>query len=524
MAAQFLRLKLHLLANIFRRSAWQITGIVLGLVYGLTAAIVLFGVLAGLRFVPEIEFVRDLITVAGSVTMLGFALFPLLFGSEDTMDPRRFALFGIPNRRLSFGIALSSLIGIPAFVLAIVLVGMIITWTRDVGSTILAVIAAALALAGCLLVARVASSFAAFLLDTRRAKELSGFLGLLLVVAISPVVIALSSVDWARSGHLVLERFSSVLGWTPLGAVWAVPGDAAAGSWGTALAKLLVAIASIGLLWLVWERLVAKMLVTPGRETAAKSYAGLGWFDRMPAGRTGAVAARAITYWVRDARYWVSIVMVPIVPIAVLIPLAIAGVPGDLLALVPVPLMCLFLGWGLHNDTAYDSTAIWLHVASGVPGRADRLGRVVPVLGLGVIAIVVGSAVTVAVTQDWAPLPALIGVSTVLLLAGLGIGSVTSARFPYPAVKPGDSPFQQPQSTGAITALVQTFTLFGSFVLALPAIVFAVMGLLVDPAWNAAALISGLVVGVAALGIGVSWGGRIFEHREPEIMLAAVRA
>ena len=37
MVAQFLRLKLRLLANIFRRSPWQVVGIVIGLVYGVEA-------------------------------------------------------------------------------------------------------------------------------------------------------------------------------------------------------------------------------------------------------------------------------------------------------------------------------------------------------------------------------------------------------------------------------------------------------------------------------------------------------
>lgn len=271
MTARFLRLKLQLLGNMFRRSAWQVVGIVLGLLYGFGAAIVLFGVLAGLRFVPEIEFVRDILVIAGSATVVGFVLFPLLFGGEDTMDPRRFALFGLPNRQLAIGLGAATLIGIPAIVLAIVLVGTVVTWTRDVGSTLVAIIAAAAGFATCLLLARVSTSLAALLLETRRAKELSGVIGLLLVVALSPIIVALTTVDWARSGLRVVEQLGAVLGWTPLGAAWAAPGDAAAGAWGVALLKLLIALAVPALLWLAWERLVARMLVTPGRETASRS-------------------------------------------------------------------------------------------------------------------------------------------------------------------------------------------------------------------------------------------------------------
>src|SRR5215207_2726485 len=448
MVAQFLRLKLRLLANIFRRSTWQVVGIVVGLVYGLGVAALLFASLVGLRFVEDVTLVRDVLTIAGAATMVGFIVFPLIFGVDDTMDPRRFALFGIPDRTMAFGLGLAAMIGVPAFVLAIVLTGTIVTWSRGFGETVFAILGAALAFATCLLLARVATGVASLLLATRRAREVAGVLGVLLIVMIAPVLVALASIDWASSGVRAIGAIGGALSWTPLGAAFAFPGDAAAGAWGAALLKLLIAAGTVWLVWRGWQALVARMLVTPGREASAKSYRGLGWFDRMPHGATGAVAARSLTYWFRDARYWVSFIMVPIVPVFVVVPLALAGVPSLYVALIPVPLMCLLLGWSLHNDTAFDSTAVWSHIASGVRGAADRAGRLVPVLVAGILVIGLGSAVTVFVIDDWRLLPSLLGVSTALLLGGLGVGSIISARFPYPAVRPGDSPFQAPQSTG----------------------------------------------------------------------------
>jgi ABC-2 type transport system permease protein len=159
-----------------------------------------------------------------------------------------------------------------------------------------------------------------------------------------------------------------------------------------------------------------------------------------------------------------------------------------------------------------------------VRGASDRIGRLVPVLISGVLVIGLGSAVTVFVLDDWRLLPSLVGVSTALLLGGLGVGSIASARFPYPAVKPGDSPFQQPQSTGAVTALVQSITMFGSLLVAAPAIWFAALGLLEDPSWNAAAFAAGVGLGIVVLAAGVLLGGRVFDRRGPEILAAALRA
>ena len=59
MVAQLLRLKLRLLGNIFRRSAWQVVGIAVGLIYGLGAAFLVFAVLSGLRGFDDVELIRD---------------------------------------------------------------------------------------------------------------------------------------------------------------------------------------------------------------------------------------------------------------------------------------------------------------------------------------------------------------------------------------------------------------------------------------------------------------------------------
>jgi len=164
MTAQFLRLKLRLLGNIFRRSPWHVVGIALGLLYGLGAAVVLFAALVGLRFVDDVELIRDAFIVVGAATVVGFVVVPLVFGVDDTMDPRRFALFGVPNRSLAIGLAAAAMIGIPALALAIVLAGTVVTWSRGVGELLLALLAAAIAFATCILVARVATSIASLLL------------------------------------------------------------------------------------------------------------------------------------------------------------------------------------------------------------------------------------------------------------------------------------------------------------------------------------------------------------------------
>jgi ABC-2 type transport system permease protein len=522
--AQFLGLKIRLLANLFSRSPWQVVGIVVGLLYGLAVAAGFVVVLVGLRYVEDVALIGHGMVVAGSVLVLGFLVIPLVFGVDDSMDPRKFALLGIPNRQLALGLAASALVGVPAITLTLVLLGTVVTWSRGIGVTVLAIVAGALLLATCTLASRVSTSIAAFLLATRRSREFTGLIGVLLLVMISPVVALLLTVDWPRYGLDLISGLADILGWTPLGAGWAVPADVATGAWGPAVLKLLIAAGTVVVLWYAWEALVAKMLVTPGREAHLKQYGGLGWFDRMPRTPIGAIAARSITYWGRDSRYWVSLIMIPIVPVIAMVPLAIAGVPMNYLALLPVPLMCLFLGWSVHNDVAYDNTAIWLHVASGTRGVADRIGRLVPALIAGIVIIGLGSAVSIYFYGDWEALPSMLGVSTCILLAGLGFSSYTSARFPYPTTKPGDSPFAQPQASDTASALIQSLSFTGSVILSLPAVVCALLGIFVDPVWHTPALFAGVGVGLVAVITGIWLGSRTFERRGPDMLASAVRA
>ncbi len=208
----------------------------------------------------------------------------------------------------------------------------------------------------------------------------------------------------------------------------------------------------------------------------------------------------------------------------VVIPLGVAGVPWHWTALVPLPLMALIAGFLPHNDVSYDNTAVWLHVASGAPGWSDRLGRVVPVLVVGVPALVAGAAVSARLFGDWVAFPVLIGVGASALLAGLGLSSIVSVLLPYPTVRPGDHPFQQPQAAGVTATVAQSVMVIGIVVSSIPAVWLAVLTFRdgADP-WATTTLVVGAVVGVVVLVAGVAIGGRAFDRHGPDLLAAAQR-
>jgi ABC-2 type transport system permease protein len=192
-------------------------------------------------------------------------------------------------------------------------------------------------------------------------------------------------------------------------------------------------------------------------------------------------------------------------------------VPNEIVAWVPVPVMCLFLGWTVHNDVAYDSTAFWAHVSASTRGSDDRWGRVVPPLVIGLPLALIGSAVTALVVADLGLIPGLVGFSVCVLFVALGVSSAISAGFPYPAVRPGDSPFAQPQAVGASGPVIQSLSFVAALVLSSPVVLLLVLlpGL---PNLQFVVLGAGLVLGVLVLIGGVYGGGRIVNRRAPELL------
>ena len=522
MVAHVLRLKLTLLGNSFRRSPWQIAGLVLGILYGVSTAVFIVGGLIALRFF-DVDVARSASVVLGALITVIFTVLPLALGVDDTLDPRKFGLFGIRTTKLSFVLAVGALVSVPAVVITAIALGQLVTWSRDGLAEFLAILGMVLIIVTCILSARISTSLAAFLLATRRARDLAAVFGIIAFVAISPLIAVLASIDWRTRGLEVLGDVADVVGWTPLAAAWAAPADAATGDPAAAFAKLAIAIAWVLVLVGIWRLLVGLMLLTPERRPHARTYVGLGWFDWFARTPTGAIAARSITYWFRDPRYGTSLAVIPIIPIFMVAALAVAGVDLKMLALLPLPVMCLFLSWSIHNDVAFDNTAIWLHMSTSTLGRADRWGRLIPVLVVGVPLIAIGSVLSIWFNGDWTLLPSLVGVSTSILLCGLGLSSIMSARFPYPAVRPGDSPRSQPQGGSAPAGTIQAGSLLGILGLSAPAIAAAILGLVFGAGWHYLALGVGVGFGLVVLFAGAAIGARMYDRRTSELLVSATR-
>jgi ABC-2 type transport system permease protein len=522
MVAEFLKLKLRLLGNTFDRTPKQNVGVVASILFAIALAVACAWGLSSLA--PGSEEARTAIVLGGSLVVLAFIVGPLLSAIPDPLDPRSFALFGISAPTLARGLAVAGLLSLPVVLTLVVAALTLRVWSQDAATTLLALLSALIVVATIVLASRVTSLLAAIGLATRRSRETATLLVVVFLVLVSPAVVLWVSVNWGRDGSGLSGAAADALSWSPLGAAWALPADAATGApAGEVALKFLIAVAFVALLWLSWRALIARVLVTAQRNAPEREHANLGWFARTPTTRTGAVAARSFTYWARDARYPVPVIGVFGFLVVVFLAFVVAGIPLTYLVLLTVPALCVTLAFSVHNDVALDNSAVWLHVSASRVGFADRLGRTAPVLAMGIPLIAVGSVAAAFFADSFATLPAILGVSTVLLLAGLGVGNLLSSLFPYPAVRPGDGPFSQPQVGGGTGFVVQIAFVLLTALFAAPSVIYAIIGLLGDESAFWPSLWWGAGAGVVVFATGTVLGGAIFDRRGPDILAAALR-
>jgi len=515
MVASLLELKLLSLANrAHLRSRDEGLALLVGI--GLVVlALVGIAALADAGASTTAELRRAATLAIGSIVVLGFWLLPFVFRVDDGLDPRSFALFGLRPLPLAAGLALAGLIGVPALLLVVGLGVHVTLWAREgPGPGLMAFLSALLILAACVIGAQLAAAIASNGLILR---NLGGILALAVVAAATPLAAMLAILDWAASGSTALRRIADWLAWLPFAAPWAAPGDIAAGNAGAAWLRILLAAATVGLLWLAWLAVVRHSLHSRERVRTERTRVGLGVFEALPDTATGVVAARSIVYWMRDPRYVVPALILPLVPLVLAASFLIAGIPASAVAWLAVPVVCLLFGWGIHNDLALDGTAFWLHVVTAVPGRADRWGRVVPPLVIGLAIAVFGSWLTAVLMADDDMFVPLLSLSVFALTAALGVGSAASAIAPYPAVAPGDSPFAQPQYSGGGEPLKQGVSLLIAVLLCVPVGGIMALGLLGDPALVPIATALGYGLGPALLVIGIEIGAAVVWRRAPEL-------
>ncbi|MDR1798436.1 MAG: hypothetical protein LBR19_00910 [Bifidobacteriaceae bacterium] len=545
MVKTLLQLKLHLVAASLKRSTARLVIWILVMAY---CAFVIAMLLIGLLFARQaaashLDVTRTATVMAGSVLTLGWILIPLLaFGADQTLDPARFALFPVTGRRLAPGLTLASLLGGPGLLTTLAAVGgALAVYSAGLAPALLAGLGAATGVVLAALCCRVGITFMSTSLASRRGRDLASLITVVLFVGGYVAYVGAASrlgegagSTWERMADRA-HGVAAVLEWTPLGAPWAWGADAAQGQWLLLAGHIAAALAYLVLGLACFGKLLNRALHDPApvrsEGPAAKDDGIARWCRRLPralGGQAAAVSARCLLYYRRDPRYTALLPLILMLPIiCVVLNRATSGGGGAFgagsdfgwagtsLAVVGCGMMAFMAGYTLSNDTASDATAWWLHLASGVSGRADRTGRVVAEATWCVpLLVVAGVAIPLVVDR---PDKVLVSVGTMLGLYGasLGVSMVASAMVVYPTALPGESPFSTKTAQLSTQLAAQMGSSLVALLVATPLIVLAFLA----PAGLAwLVLVTGVLWGVGGVVGGVAWGGQVMDRRGPEIL------
>jgi ABC-2 type transport system permease protein len=503
------------------RSPWQLVGFVFGIIGALSG---LFVVVAALFLigVSGVDATHSVVTLGGALLVVGWSIAPLLAGGVDTtIEAEQLAPFPLSTRQVMLALTLVGVCGIPGIVTTLgAFVGLVASGSWPV-ALLASVVCLPIGVLTCVVASRTVASFSSR--GRGRLGNVLGLLGFGVLVLAGPIVTGLLSVLGDRGG-LDTDRVGALiagLSWTPVGAVWAVPGDLADGELWVGLVKLGIAIATLAALWLLWRRNVVAASVSPKRRAVSGRSGRLGWIGLAPTGPTGAGWARSLSYWLGDPRYLRNLVIVAVLP--VLLAFALGWqVQTPIFAFVVV-LPALLLGLVPYADVSYDGSAFSTLLATGIRGRDDRAGRLLGALTAGAPLVVVVTVVTVGLSGQWLLLPAVLGCGLGALLAGLGICALSSAYLVIPVPASGDNVFKRvPGQSFWVGLALMGFTLMAG-VLTAPALALAIAAVVTGAAvWSWLALVAGLLIGVGVAVAGVALGGRVFDRTGP-LLLERVR-
>ena len=520
-----------------RKSAWQTVGYVFGLLAAISCVVSAAAIMIWLGSLPGnavgsqqwsdgLAIIRIVLVLVTTVAGVLWMIIPLsLTGEGSSLSPRRFALYGIADSQLTIGILLSALLGTPALA-ALVSLLFAASAFRSLGAGIVAVavFAAFLAVVVFVSVSKALIAVASSLVRSRRGQMfLYVAVVALMIIAFQIPGQAASSVGESGVGFgvtlSVLTAVASICAWTPWGAPFQLPVDAANGDWGLLFARLLICALTIAAAYFVsvWCLRRDRLYGQESKVTVAK---GLGWLQRVPDSVSGAVSGRIAQYWQRDGRYAMGLIM-PVILTAVFI--LRSGETPEVLWAAPLT-MGMVYPMIESNNLAYDGEGFSLHALAGVSGRNDRIGRARVSIFVSLFFVIVTSLIAMVRCEAFTDATeflisvAIIGGSIGYVLAGIGLAEVLSTVLIYP-VASADKPFSSPQGRGAAQGFFPFVQMLGSLLLMLPtAGVLVTVLLAAGPELLWIVGIVGIVNGVGFLVLGIHLGGKILDRRTPAII------
>ncbi|MGN6380223.1 MAG: hypothetical protein ACTHNU_14820 [Gaiellales bacterium] len=373
--------------------------------------------------------------VAAFVTLtVAWVMLPLLYGSDQSLDPLRLALLPLRRRDVVQGLFAASWVGAPPVATAILVAGAVAGfWTGGAGGLLVVadgVVITVLVIA----TGRMVSAALAAVLHSRRGRDTASLV-LAVVSAGGYIAWRLASSAAARLNTIHPSTTTGALGWTPPGALAQSMADASSGRYAAAAVRLAYGMAAVAVVGWLWALAVERRLTTPvGTQSSARRRQGRDHVA-VQVGRTPAAAVlwKDLRYMWRAPAQRASVVTGFLAAGFVSLP-ALTGShrPDALLAYVGA-MMALFISANLAGNLfGIDREAFSTYVLAGtdpadlVRGKRRVVATVVGAVG-GAATIVAG-----LVGHSAGQIPSALLVVAATTAIGVGGGVVLSVLSPFP--------------------------------------------------------------------------------------------
>ena len=530
-----LKLKWTLWKRSYRKNVGKIIGTSFGTLYALGGVVgLVFLFLGTTLWAGEGSTFPLVVRGLGALTVLLWFLIPVLaFGLDDTLDPRAFALFPRTAKQLQpglFGAAALSLPSVFTLLAVLTATGFELLWLILFGQGAAWIVLGALALipanlagfALCLLLPRAWFAHSASRTSSRSGREVGGILGFLLMfVAIYGFSLSMQRIDemdFEQLGRWIPTVVETVA-WTPLGALFAVPMDLAEGRVLTALLRALIGAATIVVVWLWWRRSIDLSLTSALSGDASSGDTKVSPLVPrfVPNTAFGAVMGKSLRYWRRDTRYLAALGLYPVmiiffVAMGFTLP---ESRPGMLAMTI---LMCGMSGMSLSNEIGFDGPAGWVNIVTGLPARANLLGRIAAMAVLMVPGVLVVTIVIPLLYGMPELLPMTMMGALGTMICGWGFSTVVGTLLPYPSSPPGTNPMKDKSASSSNAMIAMTVAMIAVFVPLLPAIGVGIWGAVTGSmALTILAGVLALVAGIVVFLVGLRISVVRLEARYPDL-------
>ncbi|HEY2556437.1 MAG TPA: transporter [Diaminobutyricibacter sp.] len=520
MVAVLLRLRFRVLANTLTRNTFQLVAVVLSGMFAAMLLAVGLGVLLIASTAPPAA-TQVVVVVGGAALVLGWLVVPLLFdGVDRTLDPVKLARFPLRLGTLMVAMFLVGLTWMPGIVTLALSLGTAIAWREHPVSAVAAIITGLVGTTMCVAGSRLTTTVAGTLLSGRGAARF-GIAALAVIVAVAPIVSATigGSAPGRSDVSATLTAVVGVLGWTPFGAVWSIPGRLAMGDPLGAAGAAAIALGAVALVLALWRLALGagSRMRDDSPSVAGRGGGRLGPLGWMPSSPTGAVAARSLVYWFRDARQARQLILLAVLPALML--LWWQSLHLDWIAIAIGPVVAVLLPFSAFAGLSYDGTAFAAELSAGVRGFHDRLGRAVALLIIVVPVTVIVQLSVASLVGLFDELPALLGLSLGVGLVAVGVVSVSSARIVVPVARARRNPFSAQPGSATVSIGASYLVAIATIVLALPIVAAGVAALAGGShllGWLA--LVVGLVAGSGVALGGLVLGGRVLDASGPAVL------